>query len=126
MDSHWVHGRPGYRCRHGHTSSRTKTSPQPKILYMRSDHLLDRVQHDRGLHRHHPALRSPDPEKVATYLRANHMIIVCDQHTWTVESETAIYPLNPAGCFLAATAKIPAQRDGDQVKHEEPSRLVWK
>ncbi|MCW3844917.1 zinc ribbon domain-containing protein [Micromonospora yasonensis] len=91
MDSHWVHGRPGYRCRHGHTSSRTKTSPQPKILYIREDHLLDRIRHDRGLHRYHPALRSPDPEKPATCLRTKNMIIVCDQHTRTIEAKTAVY-----------------------------------
>ncbi|WP_236647361.1 hypothetical protein [Micromonospora sicca] len=59
MDSHWVHGRPGYRCRHGHTSTRTKASPRPKTLYIREDHLLDRIRHDRGLHRHHPRCAAP-------------------------------------------------------------------
>lgn len=126
MDSHWVHGRSGYRCRHGHTSSRTKTSPQPKILYIREDHLLDRIRHDRGLHRHHPALRSPDPEKVTAYLRTTNMVIVCDHRAWTLEAETAIYTLTPAASILATTAKIPAQRDGDHAKHEEQSRFVWK
>ncbi len=54
------------------------------------------------------------------------MIMVCDHREWTVESETAVYTLNPAGSVLAATAEIPAQRDRDHVKHEEPSRFVWK
>ncbi|MFI7209233.1 zinc ribbon domain-containing protein [Micromonospora aurantiaca (nom. illeg.)] len=126
MDSHWVHGRPGYRCRHGHTSSRTKTSPQPKILYIREDHLLDRIRHDRGLHRHHPVLRSPNPDKVAAYLRTKNMVVVCDHHTWTIEAEIAVYPLSPQGSDLFAIAKIPAQRDGDDAKHEELSRFVWK
>lgn len=76
MDSHWIHSRPGYRCRHGHTSTHTRTSAQPTILYIREDHLLDRIRHDRGLHRRHPALRSPDPEKLANYLRTNNVIIV--------------------------------------------------
>ncbi|WP_141725130.1 hypothetical protein [Micromonospora pallida] len=58
-DSHWVHGHPGYRRRHGDTSSRTTSSPRPKI---REDHLLDCIQHDRLLDRHHPALRSLDSE----------------------------------------------------------------
>ncbi|MFU8849507.1 hypothetical protein ACNAW0_00725 [Micromonospora sp. SL1-18] len=71
-------------------------------------------------------MRSPDPDKVAAYLRTNNMIIVCDHHTWTLEAETAIYTLHPQGSGLAATAKIPAQQDGDQAKHEEPSRFVWK
>ncbi len=54
------------------------------------------------------------------------MIVVCDQHAWTVEAETAIYPLTPAGSFLATTARIPAQRDGDSTKREETSRFVGK
>ncbi|MFE9204879.1 hypothetical protein [Micromonospora sp. NPDC007230] len=58
------------------------------------------------------------------YLRTINMIIMCVQHTWTVESDTAIYALTPAGSFLAAPAKIPAQRDGDHAKREDQSRLV--
>ncbi|MGY3521006.1 recombinase family protein [Micromonospora sp. PTRAS2] len=126
MDSHWVHGRPGYRCRHSHTSSHTKASHRPKTLYIREDHLLDRIRHERGLHRHHPALRSPDPVKVAAHLRTNNMIVVCDQHTWTIEAKTAIYPLTPARSFLATTGRIPAQRDGDSTKREKESRFVGK
>jgi hypothetical protein len=41
------------------------------------------------------------------------MIIVCDHRAWTIESETATYPLTPPGSFLTATGEIPAQRDGD-------------
>ena len=110
MDSHWVHGRAGYRCRHGHTSTRTKACARPKILYIREDHLLDRIRRDRGLHRPHPALSSPDPEKVTACLRTNNMVIVCDHRAWTVEAETAVYTLNPQGSGLPATAKIPAAR----------------
>jgi site-specific DNA recombinase len=112
MDSHRVHDRAGYRCRHGHTSTRTRTSAQPTILYIREDHLLDHIRHDCGLHRRHPALRSPDPEKLANYLRTNNMNIVCDHHAWTIEAETAIYALTPAGSFLATTAKSPPNGTG--------------
>ncbi|MBK0869884.1 MULTISPECIES: recombinase family protein [unclassified Saccharopolyspora] len=41
MDSHWINRRPGYRCRHGHTSSRPRTADQPRSLYVREDRLLD-------------------------------------------------------------------------------------
>lgn len=44
MDSHWVHDRPGFRCRHGHSSARQSTAGRPKtIIYRREDHLIDRV-----------------------------------------------------------------------------------
>ncbi len=41
MDSHWVHNRPGYRCRHGHTSAHQPTVERPKTIYLREDHLID-------------------------------------------------------------------------------------
>lgn len=63
-------------------------------------------------------LRSPDPEKVAAHLRTNNMIVACDRHAWTVDAETASYTLNSSGSFFAATAKILAQQDEDQAKHE--------
>jgi hypothetical protein len=49
MDAHWVHERVGYRCRHGHSSARPRSSDRSKTLYVREDHLLDRVRGDRQL-----------------------------------------------------------------------------
>jgi hypothetical protein len=43
MDSHRVHDRPAYRCRHGHTSARTRPADAPGNLYLREDHLLARI-----------------------------------------------------------------------------------
>jgi hypothetical protein len=43
MDSHWVHGRAGYRCRHGYTSSRARSSVRPKSVYVREDVLLNQL-----------------------------------------------------------------------------------
>jgi hypothetical protein len=41
LDSHWVNGRPGYRCRHGHTSARNRPPGLAKNVYIRQDRLLD-------------------------------------------------------------------------------------
>lgn len=43
MDSHWVHGRPGYCCRHGHTSAKPATTDRPKTLYLREDQILAHI-----------------------------------------------------------------------------------
>ncbi|MEU4448271.1 recombinase family protein [Actinosynnema sp. NPDC050801] len=43
MDAHRVHDRPGYRCRHGHPSARTRPDDAPRNLYLREDHLLARI-----------------------------------------------------------------------------------
>ena len=41
MDGHWVHGRAGYRCRHGFTSAKRRSDSAPRNLYVREDHLLE-------------------------------------------------------------------------------------
>ncbi|MFD0200394.1 MULTISPECIES: zinc ribbon domain-containing protein [Saccharothrix] len=43
MNSHCSHGRAAYRCRHGHTSARTRPEGAPGNLYLREDHLLTRI-----------------------------------------------------------------------------------
>jgi len=43
LESHWVHGRPGYRCRHGQTSATPRRPSRPKALYLREDQILARV-----------------------------------------------------------------------------------
>ena len=40
LDSHWVHGRAGYRCRHGRNSGRPLALEQSKRVYVREDDLL--------------------------------------------------------------------------------------
>ena len=41
MDGHWVHGRSGYRCRHGFTSANRRADGEPRNLYVREDRLLE-------------------------------------------------------------------------------------
>ncbi|WP_275591908.1 recombinase zinc ribbon domain-containing protein [Lentzea nigeriaca] len=45
MDGHWVHGRAGYRCRHGFTSAKRRSEGEPRNLYVREDHLLEALPH---------------------------------------------------------------------------------
>jgi len=40
MDSHWVNGRAGYRCRHGHHSARARPSDAARNIYVREDVLV--------------------------------------------------------------------------------------
>src|SRR5688500_3994925 len=41
MDGHWVHGRPGYRCRHGYRSAAPRSADAPRNVYVREDRLLE-------------------------------------------------------------------------------------
>lgn len=78
MDSHWVHGRPGYRCRHGHTSAKPARIDRPKTLYLRQDRILARVSADLE------HLESLEPVALANYLRAHGLTILCDTDVCTL------------------------------------------
>jgi hypothetical protein len=69
MDAHWVHDRPGYRCRHGHSSARSADAARPKNLYVREDHALAKLaelQADLGR-------GGSTPEDLARRLRHNRL-----------------------------------------------------
>lgn len=92
MDSHWLHHRPGYRCRHGHTSAKPATPNRPKNLYLREDHILARLT---------PQLAHLDtsdhtlpraPHELANYLRAHNITILCDTSTCTLDPNQAHHP----------------------------------
>lgn len=87
MDAHWVHGRPGYRCRHGHTSSRTPTMSRAKSLYVREDHVLASLPAQVADLNLHPGDASPaDKDQVITLLRRNNMVIICETTGWTLQA----------------------------------------
>jgi len=89
MDSHWVHGRPGYRCRHGHTSAHPTTPDRPKTLYLREDRILTRIALTIE-----PA-QPPDPTTLANHLRAHGITILCNAHTCTLDTDLPTSPPEP-------------------------------
>jgi site-specific DNA recombinase len=86
MDSHRVHQRPGYRCRHGHSSAKPLTPDRPKTLYLREDHILARISQQLD----HATARNQtvplDPTELANYLRARGITILCDADTRTLDT----------------------------------------
>jgi site-specific DNA recombinase len=79
MDSHWVNGRPGYRCRHGRSSAQSRPATGAKNLYLREDDLLARIA-KRLLPQGGPTY------DVAGYLRTQNLMISCDAGTLTLRS----------------------------------------
>jgi site-specific DNA recombinase len=82
MDSHWVNDRPGYRCRHGHTSAKPPTTARPRNLYLREDTILT----DLATKLSH-ITKSRDPHSLAEYLRTNAIMIVCGYTSCSISSE---------------------------------------
>jgi site-specific DNA recombinase len=81
MDDHWVNGRAGYRCRHGHTSARPAPPGRPKNLYVREDHLLGELT--QRLLVEGDAYAS-DALAAVALLRSQSMVIVHDRTGWRV------------------------------------------
>ncbi|KDN22417.1 recombinase [Amycolatopsis rifamycinica] len=89
LDSHWNHGRPTYRCRHGHTSTQRAGQLRPKTLYVREDHLVDEIHiRLRGEGNDgHTELESARTRSshVAVALRDSGRFVVYDIAGWRLE-----------------------------------------
>jgi site-specific DNA recombinase len=88
MESHWVHGRPGYRCRHGHSSSKGSVPGRPRNLYLREDHILGRITTQlRGLglpDEEEPQLTGSGVREALDSVRVRNMMIICDAAACTL------------------------------------------
>jgi hypothetical protein len=71
LDDHLVLPR-GYRCRHGHRSSRPLQDGQPGYLYISEDELIRRLLADPSLADH-----ADDPQALAKHLRENKITVGC-------------------------------------------------
>jgi site-specific DNA recombinase len=92
LDSHWVNNRPGYRCRHGHTSAKPVDPSRPPNLYLREDHVSRRVRTlitDLGIIDPTDTTFDRDPHAVAEVIRAHQLTVVCDADTVHLDVETA-------------------------------------
>ncbi|MGY5118499.1 recombinase family protein [Streptomyces sp. 900105755] len=98
MESHWTHHRPGYRCRHGHTSA---TRPDPGRVpnaYLREDQVLPHLQalHLRLTSRLDPPGPAPvsrdpappTPAQAIAHLRNEEITLTYDPATRTLTAET--------------------------------------
>ncbi|TYC20028.1 recombinase family protein [Micromonospora sp. MP36] len=92
MESHWVNQRPGYRCRHGHTSAQRPTNHRHKIFYVREDNIIARLADHAGL-----ASDAWRPRDLAAFLQRNKITIVCNQGncTPTTGESAQVNPLYP-------------------------------
>ena len=90
-ESCWSNGRPGYRCRHGHSSASAPDPGRPKNLYIREGSILP---HLAGLYvlltgaapaarrrrrtRRGADVRPANDEAAIGYLRARHITLTYD------------------------------------------------
>lgn len=86
LDSHWVNGRAGYRCRHGHSSAKRRHVGLAKNVYVREDRLLSELL------ARVPDLADVDGGAIVRYLRTNRLVITYSDESWTLDdvADTAI------------------------------------
>jgi site-specific DNA recombinase len=85
MDSHWVPGRAGYRCRHGYSSARPRSSARPTSVYVREDVLLSQLvefESELGGHDVDDGDVRSRLAAIVAWLKAAAMVIVHDGTAW--------------------------------------------
>jgi site-specific DNA recombinase len=81
MQGHWVNQRPGYRCRHGHTTAHPADTEGPRWVYWSQTRIVEKIL-DTG---NNDLARCADAGQLAAHLRARDALIVCGPVTVAVE-----------------------------------------
>nr|BFE74836.1 hypothetical protein GCM10020092_081370 [Actinoplanes digitatis] len=109
-----MNGRPGYRCRHGHTSAHPASEDAPRWVYWAEARLVE------DLTATHEALAElDDADDLAAYLTTRDMVVVCGRGTLTIEDTAGIQVDAPVaaadhGAAQTAAAVAGARGAGDQ------------
>jgi DNA invertase Pin-like site-specific DNA recombinase len=98
MESAWSHGRPAYRCSHGHTSAAPPDPARAGNAYVREDRVLAQLpalcplpapaeaRRRRRTRRGADVRPTASPEEAAGFLRANEIALTYDQATGTLRA----------------------------------------
>ena len=103
MESAWSHGRPAYRCRHGHTSAAPPDAGQPGNAYVREDRILTLLPalhllltgaeppapRRRRTRRGTEARPAASAEEAIGYLRENGITLTYDPAAGTLQAGTS-------------------------------------
>ncbi|MDT5045938.1 MAG: hypothetical protein QOG75_1791, partial [Mycobacterium sp.] len=113
LEGHWVHGRPGYRCRHGRTSAHHPAT-RPRSIYWPERQIKSEIL--RELERQGFLAASAGVDGLAAYLRDHDTVIVCNAAQLAIDehgvNNAATDPANNARRppQPAPRPRIPAQR----------------
>ncbi len=91
LDSHWVHGRAAYRCRHGGSSARPRATAELKYLYVREDVLVgELISRLSGESRHadQDGGSSDDVQSALAMLQSTDAVIVHDRTSWSLRANS--------------------------------------
>jgi len=89
LQPYWVHGRPGYRCRHGQTSAHP-TRSGPRWIYWPEHRALREAINQLVRTGRLPAGTGSD--QLLAYLRTRSAVVVCDAATVAIDDPTEDEP----------------------------------
>jgi hypothetical protein len=102
LSAHWLNRKPGYRCRHGHTSAQPVAEEKPQWVYWPEERLFGTLQA-----RDVELLDLGDADDLGAYLRANDLVVVCGSGTLGIEDAI----VEPAEGFDSVTSADPGAGD---------------
>ncbi|WP_231956900.1 MULTISPECIES: recombinase family protein [unclassified Actinoplanes] len=117
--AHWMNKKPGYRCRHGHTTAHPTDVAGPKWVFWAEARVFATLA---GQHLELADLQ--DAEDLGTYLRAYDLVVVCGLGTVAIEAAAVDEP-----DFALPSAVVqprPGDRAGEPVVavRREPVQLA--
>ena len=83
MEAHWVHGRTGYRCRHGRSSTRP-AGQRVRNVYWAERRIVDGMLYRLSYAGEVPFLA--DAGDLIVYLRTRRLVVICGLDTLDVEA----------------------------------------
>ncbi|GAB3681673.1 hypothetical protein GCM10027597_27620 [Saccharopolyspora tripterygii] len=120
MDAHWVHGRAGYRCRHGYTTATPRPEEAPRNVYVREDHIRDVLP---GLLRQQ-GWELPEgaagPE-LGEYLSSSGLEVVCGHGSWELKPT----PRHATGGPMATPGQMPLGLEMNPIPKSWESRTAF-
>ncbi|MFG1997490.1 hypothetical protein ACGFJ7_46680 [Actinoplanes sp. NPDC048988] len=115
LEAHWVHGRAGYRCRHGHSSAR-RQGERLRAIYWPQQRILTESLHQLvavGV-----LTPSTGATELVAHLRAADAVIICAAGQLRIAAHNG-----ETGSSQAAAPRIPAQRkDAENPHHIHPRK----
>jgi DNA invertase Pin-like site-specific DNA recombinase len=121
LSGHWVNGRPGYRCRHGHTSAHSTGEDTPRWVYRAQARL---VEHLVAVN---VALADAGgADGVAARLRRCDAVVVCGHGSVTIaaigEQPTTSARYDAAEPNEVSTQELPTERPEQQTLFDQLHR----
>ncbi|WHT23387.1 recombinase family protein [Crossiella sp. CA-258035] len=101
LDAHWVHDRPGYRCRHGYTSGTPRPVGVAGNVYVREDRLVEALP--RLLGASEPAAA---PVNAAEDIRRRGLEIVCRGQRWHLRPAAKPVVVDPSTGLRQAALEL--------------------